>query len=126
MSYVEVTKDPKDKLLLKDFIDTLGAEIIGDELMEKYGTWPMYSKFFDFVTPLFFHMHLTDDKAANVGRRGNRSPTTSPLPTTIMRVTSPTPTSALTPASPRRMCGSVWKTSPWRTTVSLSCPAPSV
>ena len=70
MSYVEVTKDPKDKLLLKDFIDTLGAEIIGDELMEKYGTWPMYSKFFDFVTPLFFHMHLTDDKAANVGRRG--------------------------------------------------------
>ena len=70
MSYVEVSKDATEKILLKDFIDLLGAEIIGSELMEKYGTWPMYSKFFDFITPLFFHLHLTDDKAANVGRRG--------------------------------------------------------
>jgi len=70
MSYVEVSKNLTDKILFKDFIDTLGAEVIGEEFFQKYGTWPMYSKFFDFVTPLFFHLHLDDEKAANVGRRG--------------------------------------------------------
>jgi len=32
--------------------------------------WPMYSKFFDFNPPLFFHLHPDDAAAARVGRIG--------------------------------------------------------
>lgn len=69
MSYVQTGEGTEGKILFKDFIDELGTEIIGAELMEKYGTWPMYSKFFDFRTPLFHHVHLTHETAANVGRK---------------------------------------------------------
>lgn len=70
MSYVAPTMDPADKFLLKDAVEELGAELIGSRLMEKYGTWPMYSKFFDYSVPLFHHVHLTFDKAGVVGRLG--------------------------------------------------------
>ncbi len=70
MSYVAPTDDPADKFLFKDAVDELGAELIGQELLEKYGTWPMYSKFFDYQAPLFHHLHLTDTAAARVGRIG--------------------------------------------------------
>ena len=69
MSYVETTGNPADKISLKDFVDTLGAEIIG-YLQERYGTWPMYSKFFDYNDPLFHHLHLDFDAAARVGKIG--------------------------------------------------------
>jgi hypothetical protein len=45
----------------------LGAKLIGDELMEKYGTWPMYAKFFDYQDPLFHHLHPDFAAAARVG-----------------------------------------------------------
>lgn len=70
MSYVAPTNDPKDKFLFRDFIAELGEEAIGKTLMERYGTWPMYSKFFDYSVPLFHHVHLTFDKAELVGRLG--------------------------------------------------------
>lgn len=70
MSYVAVTDNLEDKVLLKDFVDLLGAEIIGEELKQKYGTWPMYSKFFDYEDPLFHHLHLDFEAAAKVGRLG--------------------------------------------------------
>src|SRR5664279_4660109 len=60
MSYVAASDDPSDRFLLKDAVDELGADLIGPELMERFGTWPMYSKFFDYETPLFHHLHLTD------------------------------------------------------------------
>ena len=44
MSYVCTDNE---QILLKDFVDTLGAALLGDDMMERYGTWPMYSKFFD-------------------------------------------------------------------------------
>lgn len=69
MSYVQTGKSMDAKILLKDFMDTLGREIIGDELMGQYGTWPMYAKFFDFRTPIFDHVHLTHETAANVGKK---------------------------------------------------------
>lgn len=58
------------KFTLKEAVDVLGKEIVGEELMLKYGGWPMYSKFFDFATPLFHHLHLGFDAAAVVGRLG--------------------------------------------------------
>ena len=70
MSYVAPTDNVEDRFLFKDAVHELGAEIIGQELYEKYGTWPMYSKFFDYDPPLFFHLHLDDVAAARVGRAG--------------------------------------------------------
>ena len=58
------------RFLFKDAVDELGAAIIGDELKKTYGTWPMYSKFFDFMVPLFHHLHLDDAAAGKVGRIG--------------------------------------------------------
>lgn len=59
-----------DKFTLRDAVNELGSELIGDELMRRFGTWPMYSKFFDYETPLFHHLHLDDAKASLVGRIG--------------------------------------------------------
>jgi hypothetical protein len=70
MSYVAVTGKIEDKILFKDFVAALKAELIGAELQQKYGTWPMYSKFFDFNEPLFHHLHLGFEAAAQVGRLG--------------------------------------------------------
>jgi len=70
MSYVAVSDDPGDRVLFRDAVDELGAELIGNELQERFGTWPMYSKFFDYSTPLFHHLHLTDSAAHRVGRVG--------------------------------------------------------
>lgn len=70
MSYVDVSGKVNDKILFKSFVDTLGSELIGDELYEKHGTWPMYSKFFDFEGPLFHHVHLGFESAARVGKIG--------------------------------------------------------
>lgn len=70
MSYIAPTENVADKFLFKDAVDELGAELIGDILWKKYGTWPMYSKFFDYQEPLFHHLHLTDEAAGRVGRIG--------------------------------------------------------
>jgi hypothetical protein len=70
MSYVAVTVDGRERFLFKDAVDELGGELIGKELAAKYGGWPMYSKFFDYETPLFHHLHLTDEAASQVGRLG--------------------------------------------------------
>ncbi|UOF90408.1 hypothetical protein LSG31_21550 [Fodinisporobacter ferrooxydans] len=70
MSYVAPTEDINDKFLFKDAVEELGKSIIGEELYQKYGTWPMYSKFFDFKTPLFHHLHLSDAAAEFVGKIG--------------------------------------------------------
>lgn len=70
LSYVSYSNDPADRFTLREAIGELGEEIIGKELMEKYGTWPMYSKFFDYETPLFHHLHLSFEAAKRVGRLG--------------------------------------------------------
>lgn len=70
MSYVEVSEKEGDVVLFRDVVEELGAEVIGEELHKKYGTWPMYSKFFDYKLPLFHHLHLDDIAAGRVGRIG--------------------------------------------------------
>ena len=42
-------------------------ELIGKELQEKYGTFPVFAKFFDYETPLYFHFHPETAVAKNVG-----------------------------------------------------------
>ena len=71
MSYVlPFSEKISDKFSLKETQDILGKELVGEELMKKYGGWPMYSKFFDYFAPLFHHLHLGFDTAAAVGRLG--------------------------------------------------------
>lgn len=70
MSYIVTGSGEKEKILFKDAVSELGERLIGRELMEKYGTWPMYSKFFDYEEPLFHHLHLDFEAAARVGKLG--------------------------------------------------------
>ena len=67
MSFVNVDDNPEHVVLFKDFIDELGAELIGQELIDKYGTWPMYSKFYDYMDPLFHHIHHAEEACKKVG-----------------------------------------------------------
>ncbi|MCI8464653.1 MAG: hypothetical protein HFI63_02155 [Lachnospiraceae bacterium] len=70
MSYVLVDRASKAKELFKDFVEELGADLIGDALMEKYGTWPTFAKLYDYDKPLFHHLHLTEEKANKIGMHG--------------------------------------------------------
>lgn len=70
LSYVAPSEDIAQKFLFKDAVESLGADLIGEVLYKKYGTWPMYSKFFDYEAPLFHHLHLDDVTAGRVGRIG--------------------------------------------------------
>ena len=70
LSYVVSSDKEEDKFLFKNAVEELGSDIIGPYLKEKYGTWPMYSKFFDYNVPLFHHLHLDFEKAAIVERLG--------------------------------------------------------
>ena len=58
LSYVAVAYDSDEKFTLKEAVEILGSQLVGNELMDKYGGWPMYSKFFDNENPLFHHLHL--------------------------------------------------------------------
>ena len=59
-----------EQVLLKDAIDHLKGEIIGDRIWKKYESWPMYSKFFDNMGPLPHHVHANDKYAKMVGQYG--------------------------------------------------------
>ncbi len=58
------------KLLFADAVDELGADLIGTELQEAYGTWPTFAKLYDYDKPLFHHLHLKEEMANRIGRHG--------------------------------------------------------
>lgn len=58
------------RVLLRDAIEELQAEIIGERLWHDYGKWPAYSKFFDNKGALPFHIHHRDHHAALVHQPG--------------------------------------------------------
>ncbi len=60
----------EEKFTLAEAQAELGAALVGEELMRRHGGWPVYSKFFDYQTPLFHHLHLGFDAAAAIGRLG--------------------------------------------------------
>ena len=70
MSYVLADKKTKEKILLSEFVDELGSSLIGETLMEKYGTWPVFAKLYDYDKPLFHHLHLTEERANKIGMHG--------------------------------------------------------
>ncbi|WAH37052.1 hypothetical protein [Alicyclobacillus dauci] len=68
MSYVSFSNRVEDKFLFKDAVDELGVDLIGRELKDKYNSFPVFAKFFDYETPLFHHLHLGDIAASLVGK----------------------------------------------------------
>ena len=71
LSAVVFTNGTKEEqILLKDVIDELKGEIIGDRLWNEHESWPMYSKFFDNMGPLPHHIHHNDEQAAKIGQKG--------------------------------------------------------
>jgi len=69
LSYI-VSPDGRERALLIDAVSQLKGALIGDALYEKYGRWPMYSKFFDNKGPLPHHIHQSDEYAAKTGASG--------------------------------------------------------
>lgn len=72
LSHIVFTdEDGKEhQFLLKDAVEELKGELIGDRLWNEYKGWPMYSKFFDNMGPLPHHLHHNDEQAALIGQLG--------------------------------------------------------
>ena len=60
-----------ETVLLRDAVGELKGQLIGDRLWQNYGSWPMYSKFFDNQGALPHHIHHRDEHARAVGQAGN-------------------------------------------------------
>ena len=59
LSYV-VSEDDSEKMTLREMVELLGAQIVGEHIWNKYGRWPIYSKFFDNQGPLPHHIHTIE------------------------------------------------------------------
>jgi len=79
----------EEQFLLKDAIDELQGEIIGDRLWNEHQSWPMYSKFFDNMGPLPHHIHHNDEHAAKIGQKPNPPASHLPPPLTNHRADLP-------------------------------------
>ncbi|HET7385293.1 MAG TPA: hypothetical protein VFJ19_01360 [Nocardioidaceae bacterium] len=63
--------DPEGGLIpFDEFVAQHKTSLIGHRLWDEYQAWTMYSKFYDNLQPLPFHVHHTDEKAALVGKAG--------------------------------------------------------
>jgi len=63
-------KGKVEKVLLRDAIEELKGEIIGERLWNQHKRWPMYSKFFDNKGALPHHIHHRDEHAKLTGQLG--------------------------------------------------------
>jgi hypothetical protein len=68
LSYIFVADG--HKVSLRDAMAAMGDAILGADVVQKYGGWVMYSKFFDNMYPLPHHLHQSDEMAAAVGKLG--------------------------------------------------------
>jgi hypothetical protein len=67
LSYIYVEGE---KVTLRDAVGLMGNDVLGKPVIDQYGGWMMYSKFFDNMYPLPHHVHQSDEYAAHVGRVG--------------------------------------------------------
>ena len=71
LSYVVVDVENKPQMvLLRDVIECMKSEVVGEQIWDEYAAWPMFSKFFDNAGPLPLHIHHMDRQAARVGMAG--------------------------------------------------------
>ena len=65
-----VVCEDNELVTLRDAVEELGADLIGERLWNEYHAWPIFSKFFDNLGPLPHHIHHRDRHAKLVGQRG--------------------------------------------------------
>ena len=71
LSQIVVDAGPRPAtVLLRDAVDELGADIVGERIWQRHGRWPMFSKFFDNFAALPFHIHHRDQHAKLVDQQG--------------------------------------------------------
>ncbi len=71
MSFIVFEKNSRiEKILFRDAIEELKGAIIGERLWRQYGSWPVYSKFFDYKGALPHHVHQRDEHAELVDQTG--------------------------------------------------------
>jgi hypothetical protein len=66
LSYIDIDGE---RLLLREAVETLGSEFLGQEVMEREGGWNVLCKFFDNLGPIPHHMHQMKEHAELVGRK---------------------------------------------------------
>jgi hypothetical protein len=63
--------DPDGGLVpFDEIVAAFGPTVVGPRLWDTYGGWTAYSKFYDNLLPLPFHMHPMDKHAALIGKLG--------------------------------------------------------
>jgi hypothetical protein len=65
-----VVHEGKRAFTLLDAVAQEGRRLVGPVLWDRYGRWPVYSKFFDNLGPIPHHMHQSNKQAALVGQQG--------------------------------------------------------
>lgn len=70
LSYIVLDQQGKEKILLKEAVELMGREVLGEVLWNKYHRWAMFSKFFDNAGPLPHHIHHRSEHAKRVGADG--------------------------------------------------------
>lgn len=71
LSYVVVQNGgAPERILLKEAVDEIGDELLGQDVMSERGGWNILCKFFDNLGPIPHHMHQMDEHAAKVGQKG--------------------------------------------------------
>ncbi|MEZ5360955.1 MAG: hypothetical protein R2748_01105 [Bryobacterales bacterium] len=68
LSYIVL--DDGSKMLLKEAVDTIGDELLGQDVMSEYGGWNILCKFFDNLGPIPHHMHQMEEHAKKVNQKG--------------------------------------------------------
>jgi len=58
------------RFTLRDAVEELGAQIVGDDIWNTYHRWPVYSKFFDNMGPIPHHMHQSHQQAKLTHQEG--------------------------------------------------------
>jgi hypothetical protein len=58
------------RFTLRQAVAECGADLIGAKIWNRYGKWPVYSKFFDNMGPIPHHMHQNARQAKLVGQEG--------------------------------------------------------
>ena len=67
LSYIAVNGA---RVLLKEAVETIGDQFLGDGVMREQGGWNVLCKFFDNLGPIPHHMHQSDEHAKKVNQRG--------------------------------------------------------
>lgn len=57
-----------EPLLFAEAVEVAGAELLGEAMMERWGGWPLYCKFFDNQGPIPHHLHQHERHVAPLGR----------------------------------------------------------